>query len=140
MTERNRPLQLGRRRRMRADLDTFILDPRTLKPHPVDLMTWAHAFQETERRLLRTHFSLPTGDELYVSTVFLGLDHGFGIRLRLFETMVFGPIAADEQQWRYRSAVQAEKGHRHAVWRVRRQLVRAGVSPKRVTERFRCGA
>jgi hypothetical protein len=124
----------------------FVLNPRTLKPVGVDMMTWAHAFQEVERHLAVTHFFLPTGDALAVSTVFLGLEHGWPGRSkwsRLWETMTFGPIDLGDDigqlQLRYRTAVQAMKGHRHAVWLVRRQLLRAGVSPRRVTQRFRTG-
>ena len=117
----------------------WILDPRSLKPAAADLMTWAHTFEETERRLLRTEFHLPTGDRCFVSTVFLGINHGWR-RCVLFETMIFGPVFADEMQWRCRTAVQAKKQHRRAVRVLRAQLVRAGVSPRRFTVRFTAGA
>ena len=40
-----------------------------------DLMTWAKAFEDQEaRKVARTEI----GDGVYVSTVFLGLDHSFG--------------------------------------------------------------
>lgn len=50
-----------------------------------------------------------------ISTVFLGIDHGFaGNAPMLFETMVFG--GPDNQyQERYSTWEQAEKGHQRAV-------------------------
>jgi len=46
-----------------------------------------------------------------VSTVWLGLDHGYGGGPPLiFETMVFGG-AHDEDQWRYPTEVEALAGH-----------------------------
>ena len=77
-----------------------------------DLVEWARRFGDSEaRRVAEDHLSL----NVYVSTVFLGLDHGFqdGPPL-LFETMVFGgPL--DQAQWRYSTWEEAEAGHAEAV-------------------------
>ena len=55
-------------------------------PEP-DLMTWAKAFETMERKVKQEY----VGPELWVSTVFLGLDHNYteeGPPI-LWETMVF---------------------------------------------------
>lgn len=50
-----------------------------------------------------------------VSTVFLGIDHGFGDGPPiLFETMIFGG-EHDDYQERYSTWEQAEEGHKRAV-------------------------
>ena len=52
--------------------------------------------------------------EIYVSTVFLGIDHNFGDGPPiLYETMVFG--LEDEYQCRYETRVEAESGHDRTV-------------------------
>lgn len=58
---------------------------------PVDMMTWAEAFELPTRIIARSKIK-----GVQVSTVFLGLDHGFPpwedtpYRPVLFETMIFG--------------------------------------------------
>lgn len=57
-------------------------------------------------------------DGTFVSTVWLGLDHGFGSRKPvLWESMVFGPQVDSEQdyQWRYTSEERALAGHQAIV-------------------------
>jgi len=50
-----------------------------------------------------------------VSTVFLGLDHGWGDGPPiLFETMIFGG-PHDQRQWRYSTIEEAREGHKAAV-------------------------
>ena len=50
-----------------------------------------------------------------ISTVFLGIDHGFGKgKPVLFETMMFGDIVSDYQE-RYTTYDEAVKGHKFAV-------------------------
>jgi hypothetical protein len=64
---------------------------------------------------------------IYVSTVFLGLDHnlfGSGPPL-LFETMVFGPYGGDEQ-WRYSTWAEAEAGHKEVVAEVQKRVQKVG--------------
>lgn len=55
--------------------------------------------------------------DVHVSTVFLGLDHGFGHGPLWFETMIFG---GEHDQWqdRYQSYDAAELGHRYVVKRL----------------------
>jgi hypothetical protein len=77
---------------------------------PVDLMTWARAF-EGNRHVART--TVYEGCE--VSTVFLGLDHNFGSGPPLiFETLVFGgPF--DKEMDRYSTWDEALAGHARMV-------------------------
>lgn len=50
-----------------------------------------------------------------VSTVWLGLDHGFGVGPPLiFETMIFGGHL-DQHQQRYSTKAEAQAGHARAV-------------------------
>lgn len=78
-----------------------------------DVMKWAMWFEKSgkERTVARTE--LP-GD-IVVSTVFLGLDHAFGMgEPQLYETMIFeGPL--DGTQDRYATRTAAENGHRYYV-------------------------
>jgi hypothetical protein len=71
------------------------------------------------------------GGGLTVSTVFLGLDHGFGGRRPLlFETMVFrergGDFPEGDETWRYATWGEAERGHRSVVTRMRSVLAARG--------------
>lgn len=52
-----------------------------------------------------------------VSTVFLGIDHGFNGSLILFETMIFGG-EHDESCSRYSTWAEAEAGHKKWVEKV----------------------
>lgn len=57
----------------------------------------------------------PIAPKVEVSTVFLGLDHNWGIGPPLlFETMIFGGVH-DEYQERYSIWDEAEAGHARAV-------------------------
>ena len=86
------------------------------KVEPVeDLLDWATWFETANRTVKRSQ--LETG--VTVSTVFLGLDHSFGMTGHpiLFETMVFGgPL--DQEQARYSTWEEAEKGHAEMLERV----------------------
>lgn len=83
----------------------YILDGHT----PVeerDLSTWSRWYASADRTVKRTYIT----DDMYVSTVFLGLDHQYedGPPL-LFETMVFG--IKDEICERYSTWDEAVAGH-----------------------------
>lgn len=79
--------------------------------NPLELMEWAIKMNDAEyKRVARTEL----GDVL-VSTVWLGLDHSFGMGLPLiFETMIFGG-PHDEWQDRYSTEVEALAGHERVV-------------------------
>ncbi len=81
-----------------------------------DLIKWATWYEtsDEERIVGKTVIN-----DIEVSTVFLGLDHGFGVsRLILYESMVFGG-RLDGEQNRYSTLVEAWKGHRVLVKKVR---------------------
>lgn len=84
------------------------------EPVPVDdLIEWATDFERGPRHVAHDQFEWGR-----VSTVFLGLDHSFGIGAKpvLFETMVFGgPL--DGEQERYCTWDEAEEGHKEMLKR-----------------------
>jgi hypothetical protein len=74
-----------------------------------DLLTWAKWYETANR-----HVADDLIGPVRVSTVFLGLDHGFLGRQLWFETMIFGG-EHDGWQDRYETWEQAEAGHRRAL-------------------------
>jgi hypothetical protein len=90
----------------------YILDGHKVKE--VDLMTWAKWFEQADRCVAKD-----TINGVYISTVFLGLDHSFGSGPPLlFETMVFGgPL--DQEQKRYSTWEESEIGHKKMIDRVK---------------------
>lgn len=81
-----------------------------------DVMRWARAFENSEaRRVAQTTLE----DGIWVSTVFLGIDHGWNEgRPILFETMVFGPPEDTELFGRVRKSRPDLFGiqHRYSTW------------------------
>lgn len=91
------------------------------QPVPVeDTIEWAEWLGENHRER-RVKHTKKFGGHVRISTVFLGLDHGFP-RNRdaplVFETMIFGG-ALSRCMWRYRSWDAAVAGHKSAVRRAR---------------------
>jgi hypothetical protein len=93
---------------------------------PVDALEWGVWFSTADRRVATSHLTAPTGDRLWVSTVFMGIDHAFGGGdPLLFETMVFGraviekPDAASYadaiESQHYGTWDEAERGHAEMV-------------------------
>lgn len=75
---------------------------------------WALWFEYSRDRVLRRTV-LPDGSR--ASTVFLGIDHGWGFGKTtpiLFETMIFSG-KHDGAQWRYTNYDDAIRGHLAAV-------------------------
>ncbi len=74
-----------------------------------DLLDWALWFETADRTVARTQIE----EGVEVSTVFLGLDHCFGMSGPpiLFETMIFGG-PKDGEQARYATWDEAVAGHR----------------------------
>ncbi len=87
--------------------DKAVLDGKKVKIVS-DLIEWAKAFEKGDKR----HVANVEKDGVRVSTVFLGLDHGWGGTPQWFETMIFGG-PHDGEQWRYET--WAEAGHKHAM-------------------------
>lgn len=97
-----------------------------------DVLAWAHWFQVSAelRRVARTE----VGEEVIISTVFLGLDYSFGGGPPLlYETMVFGGVH-DGFQERYASRAEAIAGHAFLLARVREQADGGFVAPLRPIE------
>jgi hypothetical protein len=78
-----------------------------------DLLEWAEFFESSNRQIGLDYNADKT---VRVSTVFLGIDHGFmmgdGPPI-LFETMIFGG-ENDLEMWRYATYDEAEDGHNRA--------------------------
>ena len=92
--------------------DRYILEGHKAVPCD-DLMQWAKWYEKADR-----HVALEERDGVKVSTIFLGLDHSFGLGLPvLFETMVFGG-KYDQDQERYQTWRDAEIGHREICKKV----------------------
>lgn len=89
---------------------------------------WAHWFEDANRVVGWTQIT----SQVYVSTVFLGLDHrhfGDGPPL-VFETLIFGgPL--EGEMWRYSSWDDAEVGHKAAVRKVRKALGQQHITEER---------
>ena len=87
----------------------YILDGRT----PVaclDVLQFAVWYERSERDSSRVVGRFEEGGVM-VSTVFLGMDHGFGGGPPLlFETMIFGG-ESDGAQWRFSTWEEAEAHH-----------------------------
>jgi len=111
--------------------DHYVLDD-DMNPVEAPFVEWAvmYAGPNHNERVIRR-------DEIgkwLVSTVFLGMDHGFNYRESatyrpiLFETMIFYEAFhpantsrwLDKRQWRYCTTPEAVAGHDHAVELVRR--------------------
>lgn len=100
----------------------FILEDQT--PVPVqDLLQWGRWFEGADRIVKSDMIQ-----GVHVSTVFVGIDHGYGWILGqpgykplLFETMVFGG-ELDMYQQRYSTWKGAEYGHDKVVQMVREKL------------------
>ena len=91
--------------------NTYILKGH--EPVPCDdLAWWAWWFEKADR-----HVRESIQGDVRVSTVFLGLDHGFRGRKELFETMVFVNGSSVDCE-RYSTWDEAEAGHQRWVMQV----------------------
>lgn len=85
-----------------------------------DVMSWAESFDHANRRVGFTTVTGGNPPRTYeISTVHLGLDHGWGDGPPIiFETMVFGLDDDDEMMDRYSTEAQAREGHTAMVVQV----------------------
>jgi len=97
------------------------------KGQPIDMPAWGEKFGDREYQIVAQHWVRGW----MISTVWLGIDHGFGRFLSrgapyvpiIFETMIFAPgdvtIGADddldEYQERYATEEAAQAGHDRAL-------------------------
>lgn len=100
---------------------------------PIDLWTYVRLFADPDYQRL-AHAVVAEG--IYVSTVWLGFDHGFGRgRPQLFETMVFyaldepreglGGMVIDREAgecWRWSTKEEAHDGHARIVAELRSNI------------------
>lgn len=97
-------------------MDWYVLEGKT----PVkakSLLEGSLAFEKLDRKVAKTQVS----KDVEVSTVFLGLDHQFGLGPPLlFETMVFGGEHHGDMD-RYTTWEEAEEGHKRMVKELRKQ-------------------
>lgn len=95
----------------------YVLDEKgNPKPEP-DLMKWAKFFEDRKKRVVQQDVIQRDGQEILVSTVFLGLDHNFisGGPPILYETMIFGLPSMEGYQERYVTKEAALIGHAKAL-------------------------
>lgn len=78
---------------------------------PIDPLTWASMLDSPARIVGHTAIG-----EVHVSTVWIGIDHGFGQTERplIYETMIFRPDDYDET-YRYATLADAQLGHSRLV-------------------------
>jgi hypothetical protein len=89
----------------------YVLDGHTPVPEP-DIQKWGRFMGEKDARRV----AKATIGPLWISTVFLGLDHGWGNGPPiLFETMIFGFSDHDEYQTRCATWDEAVRMHSLAV-------------------------
>lgn len=86
----------------------YILDGHTPVAEP-DLIKWALWYERSSNDGSRI-VGRWEHHGVVVSTVFLGLAHGFGEGPMLFETMIFGG-SQDQAQWRFATWDEAEAHH-----------------------------
>lgn len=90
-----------------------------------DPMRFAMFFESDSRRI-----ALDVIGPYQVSTVFLGIDHGYSSEGPpiLFETMIFGKDSSGEFQYRYSTEEEAREGHNLAVTRLK-ELCERSLNP-----------
>jgi hypothetical protein len=102
----------------RGGLDTYRLEGR--EPVRCSMLEWAKEF-ERRRPGWRVAETVPSPG-LRVSTIFLGIDHGWGPGPPiLFETMVFNDYG-DGDCRRYATWAEAELGHMEIVEALQRRI------------------
>lgn len=103
---------------------------RDKEGRPISLLEWIELFADKSYQIIQQD---RIGKEIEVSTVWLGIDHGFGMtKPIIFETMIFGG-KHNQYQRRYSTIQDALKGHEAAVRLVRRPSKIRKKTKKRVT-------
>ena len=77
---------------------------------PIDFWEWMRLFHEEDRHVAVT----AVDEDVYVSTVWLGIDYALLEPPAIFETMIFGG-RHDHRMWRYANRDAALAGHDQAV-------------------------
>lgn len=105
--------------------EQYILEGKIPVKEP-DLLKWGKWFEENnEARTVGRDVFRQGKSEITVSTVFLGLDHGWGLYHDpiLFETMVFGG-QLDQTQERCSTWDEAEVMHKNMCAQVKRSFMK----------------
>ncbi len=93
----------------------YILDENGDPKPEYDLLKWSLWFEENgKKRILK---QTKIGDDVFVSTVFLGMDYSFSDEPHdpvLWETMIFVKDKGDNEE-RYSSKEEALEGHERIV-------------------------
>jgi predicted amidohydrolase len=101
----------------------YDIDGKPIEDH----LEWARLFERRRQDQAPESWwrkQTTLGDDVSVSTVWLGLDHSFGMGPPLiFETMIFGG-EHDQDQWRYATKAEAWDHHEEVV-----AALRAGEEP-----------
>ena len=103
----------------------YILDENDIPIEVDDGIEWARWFEKNrnKKRVASTHVT----PEIWVSTVFLGLDHQYGDGPPLiYETMVFNKDDGGGDMRRYSTRSEAMIGHIKAVDEVRARMAEQG--------------
>lgn len=99
----------------------YILNDKREPIPETDALKWGKWFQFVSNRMIERTEAYQVGHDepeaILISTVFMGIDHGFGGKVILYETMVFGG-KEDGLCWRYETEAQAREGHQKAVRKV----------------------
>jgi len=108
-------------------LDSYKLDGKNIIKCR-DILEWAEYFEMADR-----HVADETVWGIRISTIFLGIDHGFSLRPDaipvLFETMVFvGRRSQDEYTERYCTYEEAEAGHIKIVEHIKHHPIKLVVA------------
>jgi hypothetical protein len=100
--------------------DLYILDESGRPVREPDINKWGVFFEDRERRRVAADVLTINGEEVRVSTVFLGMDHAWGGESPvLWETMVFGGKFNEDQDRCSGNREQAEAMHARMLERVR---------------------
>lgn len=101
----------------------YVLDEKGNPVECHDIREWGKFMENPRNKILKKDSFFQEIDsrkvKIEVSTVFLGLDHGWSSDDKpvLWETMIFGG-PEDQYQDRYSSMEEALKGHRRALFLV----------------------
>lgn len=98
-------------------MSNYILKGRDIVLEP-DIIKWAEWYEKADRLVAQTKLYDENGNEIMISTVFLGADHAFGGLPVLFESMIFGG-EFDQEQFQYCTWAEAEAGHAKLVEKVK---------------------
>jgi hypothetical protein len=105
----------------------YILDENRNAVPADSIEEWGRWFEGANRRVRGAQIEAGAL-KIVVSTVFLGIDHGWGGSVLLFETMVFGEVEGYEEEcWRYGTWDEAVEGHEKVVEMICKVLTDASV-------------